>query len=88
MRTGLYLTDLVFQEEMPDKTEEGLINFVKNRKVAGIIQQLAQYQDQTYNFTVVPEIRDLLLNYEEPQEDILLQLSQKSEPKEQAAPKP
>lgn len=88
MRTGLYLTDLVFQEEMPDKTEEGLINFVKNRKVAGIIQQLAQYQDQTYNFTVVPEIRDLLLNYEEPQEDVLLQLSQKSEPKEQAAPKP
>lgn len=73
---------------MPDKTEDGLINFVKNRKVAGIIQQLAQYQDQTYNFTVVPEIRDLILGYEEPQEDTLLQLSQKSEPKEQAAPKP
>ena len=74
----------MFQEELPDKTEEGLINFSKNRKVAGIIQQLAHYQDQTYNFTSVPEIRELFMSYEEKDDEVLMQFSYKAEPKEAA----
>lgn len=79
--TGIYLTDLVFQEELPDRTEEGLVNFAKNRKVAGIIQQLTQMQEQSYNFTPVPEIRELMLNYDEKDEETLTQMSYRAEPR-------
>lgn len=80
---GIYLTDLVFQEELPDRTEDGLINFVKNRKVAGVIQQIAEFQDQCYPFTPVPELRELFLNYEEKDEEAVMQMSYRAEPKGQ-----
>jgi hypothetical protein len=64
---GIFLSDLTFVEEgNPDTLEvagnaEPLVNFVKRRKVAEVIEKICDYQHDTYRFHEVPEIRDYLI---------------------------
>eukprot|EP01133_Synstelium_polycarpum_P012343 gene12343-14475_t len=61
---GVHLSDLTFIEEgNKDTLENGLINFYKNRMVAGVIKEIQQYQQQPYNLLPVPEISNLLMNH-------------------------
>lgn len=58
---GVYLTDLTFLEDgNPDNVAE-LINFDKRRRVAAVIKEIKQYQQEPYCLHVVPIIRGFLL---------------------------
>lgn len=54
---GVYQGDLVYLDTCSrNKTESGLINFMKYQKIAGYILELQVYQQTQYNFEFVPEI--------------------------------
>jgi RasGEF domain len=58
---GMYLTDLTFMEEgSPNKTKEGLINFMKRAQIAGVISDIQQYQQTPYHLKPVMVIQDYL----------------------------
>lgn len=66
---GMHLTDLVMvirsltvvmlqiDDGLPN-TIHNLVNFAKRRRLAGIIKGMEQYQHTSYNFEVVPKIRN------------------------------
>ena len=50
---GVYLRDLVFIEDgNPDNDEKGLINLQKRRLVATVIEEITQYQNEKYSFSM------------------------------------
>eukprot|EP01103_Thecamoeba_quadrilineata_P019256 TRINITY_DN7710_c0_g1_i1.p1 TRINITY_DN7710_c0_g1~~TRINITY_DN7710_c0_g1_i1.p1 ORF type:complete len:1179 (-),score=318.56 TRINITY_DN7710_c0_g1_i1:14-3550(-) len=59
---GMYLTDLTFIEDgNPDLLPDGvLINFMKRRRVAAVIQEIQQYQLTPYPLAKVKQIRSYL----------------------------
>ncbi len=76
----IYLTDLVFIEDgTPDTVDDGLINFSKLRKLAESIREIQQYQQGIYYLSSVPRMRELLLNYQELDENEAYSLSLKCE---------
>jgi len=84
---GVYQTDLTFIEDgNPKYFQNGLINFKKCSLVATTIIGIQQYQQQPYNLTVVPMIKDFLLqgikSAEAYNNDALYELSLKIEPRQ------
>lgn len=60
-RIGIYLTDFVFIEDgIPNQTPNGMINFSKRSKIAGILQDIQQFQNTPYLLQPVPELQDYL----------------------------
>lgn len=83
---GIYLTDLTFIETgNPDKIQGGLINFGKRRKIAAVIMEIQQYQQQPYNLNQVAYIQKYLKEPKLLNDSELHELSLKHEPRE---PKP
>ncbi|KAL0480869.1 hypothetical protein AKO1_004043 [Acrasis kona] len=81
---AMYLKDLVFIEDgNPDFIREGLINVFKRRQTSNIILEIKQYQQQPYQFEVVPYVRDSLpkLFKNNKNDDELWELSLKVEPR-------
>jgi len=81
---AMYLKDLVFIEDgNPDFIREGLINVFKRRQTSNIILEIKQYQQQPYQFEVVPYVRDSLpkLFTSNKNDDELWELSMKVEPR-------
>jgi len=60
---GLYLTDITYLEEMPDKYEN-LINFSKYQKIADTIFEIQQYNNDLYLYKLNPEFQTLITNFE------------------------
>ena len=83
---GMYLTDLTFIEDgHPDFVNEGdkeMINFIKCRQLAVVIQDIQQYQQKSYAFHQVPVIYNYLQTLEHRSNDELYQLSLELEPRE------
>ena len=77
----MFLTELVYLEEIPDVAEDGLINFLKMGKISRLIQEIQQYQDANFEFAPVPELRDWIANYIELDEAGRMALSYKLEPR-------
>ena len=84
---GIFLSDLTFVEEgNPDTLEvegapEPLINFVKRRKVAQVIEKICDYQNVAYKFHHVSEIQRYLIEMNGWDDDALYQASLKCEPR-------
>eukprot|EP01099_Mayorella_cantabrigiensis_P002786 TRINITY_DN2238_c0_g1_i1.p1 TRINITY_DN2238_c0_g1~~TRINITY_DN2238_c0_g1_i1.p1 ORF type:complete len:767 (-),score=215.63 TRINITY_DN2238_c0_g1_i1:41-2341(-) len=79
---GIFLTDLTFTEDgMPNTLEGKLINFAKLRQVAEKIQEIQQYQNDSYNFTEIAQIQKYLNDIQEADDDTLYKQSQKIESK-------
>ncbi|KAJ4454889.1 putative ras-specific guanine nucleotide-releasing factor 2 [Paratrimastix pyriformis] len=80
---GMYLTDLTFLEEgMPD-TVDGMVNFVKRRRVSAVIREIQQFQQGPYMLEVVPEIREFLTVLDLINDEAELhRISQQLEPRE------
>ena len=73
---GMYLTDLTFIEDgHKDVMEDGLINFVKRRQVAGVIREIQQYQQTPYFLQSVPVIKEFLKKLEPLSDDKIYELS-------------
>ena len=96
---GQYQTKLVFAQEANKDflAETNLINFTKRRKVADIISEIQQYQNQPYCLKPSAEIRAFLENLEPFPDmkndetkiaDYLWQKSTEVEPKDVAKRKP
>eukprot|EP01124_Arcella_intermedia_P003214 TRINITY_DN11751_c0_g1_i1.p1 TRINITY_DN11751_c0_g1~~TRINITY_DN11751_c0_g1_i1.p1 ORF type:complete len:882 (-),score=268.25 TRINITY_DN11751_c0_g1_i1:68-2713(-) len=83
---GMYLTDLTFiHEGNPNEiTEHKLINFHKRRLISEKIRDIQTYQQKSYNFTEVLEIKKKLSNESVLLEKDLYELSYYVEPKEGA----
>ena len=84
----MYLTDLTFIEDgHPDFMNESgkeMINFVKCRQLAVVIQDIQQYQQKSYSFHQVPVIYNYLQTLEHRSNDELYQLSLELEPREKS----
>jgi son of sevenless-like protein len=78
---GMFLTDLTFVEDGNKDITDGLINFFKRQKYAVVIREMLRLQSERYAFTVVPDLQNKLLNLQEYNEDKLLEISYKYEPK-------
>lgn len=59
---GLYLTDLVFAEEINEVYVDGLINFKRCRSLHRIISKIKRYQYIGYDLQSVYQIQNILLN--------------------------
>ena len=87
----MYLTDLTFIEDghpdfVNEESEKEMINFVKCRQLAVVIQDIQQYQQKCYSFKKVPTILAYLQRLEEHKtNDELYQVSLEVEPR---TPKP
>eukprot|EP01103_Thecamoeba_quadrilineata_P014814 TRINITY_DN4508_c0_g1_i2.p1 TRINITY_DN4508_c0_g1~~TRINITY_DN4508_c0_g1_i2.p1 ORF type:complete len:806 (+),score=199.71 TRINITY_DN4508_c0_g1_i2:277-2694(+) len=58
---GIFLTDLTFIEDgNPDLLADGLINFTKRKRLAGVIQEIKQYQQSPFHLLPVPQIYDFV----------------------------
>ncbi|KAL6047267.1 Guanine-nucleotide dissociation stimulator CDC25 [Balamuthia mandrillaris] len=77
---GVFLTDLTFIEENPDKAQ-GLINFAKRRLIYTVISKIQTYQQMSYNLQPVHQIRQFLLNLPNVDEQELYRLSLLREPR-------
>jgi son of sevenless-like protein len=51
---GVFLTDFTFVDEIPDRLENGMVNFEKMHIIANIFNQLVRFQKHPYNFEEVP----------------------------------
>jgi len=85
---GVYQTDLTFIEDgNPDKFSNGLINFKKCRLIAGVIEEIQQYQQKPYNLSLVPMIADTVKKLIEDAQCVddrkLYELSMQAEPREE-----
>jgi len=58
---GVYLIDLTFTEEGNKDEIEGLINFSKRELISGIIEEIKQYQQQSYAFIPKEPMHTFLL---------------------------
>jgi len=59
---GVYLTDLTFIEEKPDKLPNGHINFEKMNFIYKVFSDVKKFQAIPYNFVEVPTIQEFLKN--------------------------
>lgn len=85
---GLFLADLTFIEEGNPDNLRGMINFYKRRMIAERIMWIKQYQQTAFRFAPVPVIQEFFkaqLREELVDPDGLWELSQKIEPRQQAA---
>eukprot|EP00127_Corallochytrium_limacisporum_P002362 Clim_evm3s119 gene=Clim_evmTU3s119 len=85
---GMFLTDLTFLEDgNPDlmKNTE-LVNFMKCRRVAGIISDVQHYQYTQHDFKPVEDLQCFLTNLPQLDEEEAWVLSQKLEPRGADAP--
>ena len=55
---GVYLTDMVFIEELPDQLQGGLINFEKMHLIGRLLSDIINAQRQPYVLESVPAIDD------------------------------
>jgi len=78
---GLYLTDLTYLEEMPDKYEN-LINFSKYQKIADTIYEIQQFNNDLYQYKLHPEFQTFISNYEVIPDKDLYSLSVSLEPRD------
>lgn len=76
---GIFLTDFLFIDESNENVLNGKINFYKNFKLSSVIQELQCYQRVHYEFTVIPEIEELLCKKHTFTEDELIEMSTKVE---------
>jgi len=84
--SGVYLTDLTFLEDgNADKLEGDLINFVKRKKLALVIQEIQQYQQLPYHFDLSAECREYLNDMQWVDENELWNMSLLCEPRETAS---
>eukprot|EP00007_Cunea_sp_BSH-02190019_P000884 CAMPEP_0174230078 /NCGR_PEP_ID=MMETSP0417-20130205/904_1 /TAXON_ID=242541 /ORGANISM="Mayorella sp, Strain BSH-02190019" /LENGTH=1169 /DNA_ID=CAMNT_0015307707 /DNA_START=62 /DNA_END=3571 /DNA_ORIENTATION=+ len=73
---GMYLTDLTFMEEgSPNKTKEGLINFMKRAQIAAVISDIQQYQQTPYHLKSVMVIQDYLTHAQVLEEEAMYKIS-------------
>ncbi len=79
---GIFLTDFTFIDESNEDVLNGKINFYKNFKLSTVIQELQALQKVQYEFTVIPEIEELLYKKETFTEDELIAMSMKLEKKQ------
>ncbi|KAH3759227.1 Ras guanine nucleotide exchange factor [Pelomyxa schiedti] len=83
---GVYLTDLTFIEEgNTDTIENTYVHFAKFRMVAGVIQEMQQYQQKPYNFSRVDSIQTFLNNLDSLSEKEAFDLSLAIERRQPAA---
>ena len=86
---GVYLTDLTFIElGNPDYIpESNFINFEKRRKVAVVVNEIYQYQQNTFHLQEIPALRDFIHNLGKngwPEEKALYERSWIVEPREES----
>lgn len=55
---GVYLTDMVFVEELPDTLPGGLINFEKMHLIGRLLADLINAQRTPYVLECVPQIEE------------------------------
>lgn len=82
---GMYLTDLTFIEDGNKDSLDGLINFDKRRKIANVVRDIHDYQNQAvYQLRQFAEIDALLRKKMEANlnEDALYEQSLVAEPRE------
>jgi son of sevenless-like protein len=75
------LTDLTFIEDGNQDYLDGLINWVKRRRLADCLTDIQQYQFKPFCLEAVPFIQDYLLKYEPLSEDECYKLSLQRETK-------
>lgn len=79
----MYLTDLTFIEEGNPDMIGALINFDKRRRIASVIKDIQQYQQEIYCLTIVGIIRGFLLaGGEYVDENMCYKLSTQIEPRD------
>ena len=59
---GVYLTDLTFIEEKPDRLVNGMVNYEKLVLVHKVLSDIQRHQSLSYNFESVDCIQDFLRN--------------------------
>jgi son of sevenless len=78
--TGVFLTDLVFIDEInPDLLPNGLINFDKWYQTARVVRDIQKFQETEYCFKPVKELARLLTNPPSLSENEIYALSLKCE---------
>lgn len=81
MYRGVYLQDLTFIEDgNPDQIGD-LINFSKRILVRKILSQIATFQQEAYNFVIVPILRAYLENLPQLTDDDIYKQSLVIEPR-------
>ena len=74
---------MFIEEGNPDRMKMDLVNFFKRRKISIIIREIQQYQLLSYNYAVVPQIREYLMSREPTMtEEVGYKVSLELEPKE------
>jgi len=78
---GLIPKDLTSLEELPNVTDDNLVNFDKMRTLRKILMQIREYQIRGYAFTVLPELATFLKHLKVISKDQAFKLSLDREPR-------
>lgn len=82
---GIFLTDLIFINENPDKIENGLINFQKHEMTAKILRKIQTYQQTSYNLISIEFIQEYLQTVAALSDDLLYAQSLEREGRDENA---